>query len=189
MQDSCWSHNICLQERQQIVLKGTLGLQRSLALHPKTFANLKTEDLKVEVMGRGLQVDSEKKKCYQKALTSELARQWRVPALLVNAPKTTLEDLGVSKYEILPCEPMHDLSSHITDLLEEHPNHVSKDVASVIQECKDLTIRKLKEKKRAFDLRCLIITISSQLHTKAPLKVQQLVDTLVQMAEILCNLW
>ena len=57
------------------MLKGTLGLQRSLALHPKTFANLKTEDLKVEVMGRGLQVDSEKKKCYQKALTSELARQ------------------------------------------------------------------------------------------------------------------
>lgn len=42
-----------------------------------------------------------------------------------------------------------------------------------------------KENKRAFDLRCLIIRISSQLRGKAPLKVQQLIDTLVQMAEIL----
>ena len=108
--------NITLQERQQMVLKGRLGLQRSLALHPKPFANLKKEDLKVEVMGRGLQVDGEKKECYHKALTSELAGQCRVPALLFNAPKTTLEDLGVSKYEILPCEPMHDLSNHITNL-------------------------------------------------------------------------
>lgn len=172
-----------------MVLKGTLGLQRSLALYPKPFANLKTEDLKVKVTGRELQVDSEKKERYQKALTSELVGQWRVPALLNNAPKTTLEDLGVSKYEILSCEPMLDLPNHITDLLEELPNHVSKDVASVIQECKDLTIRKLKEKKRAFDLRCLIITISSQSHRKASLKVQQLIDTLLQMAEILCNLW
>lgn len=33
---------------------------------------------------------------------------------------------------------MHDLSKHITNLLDELPIHVSKDVASVIQECKDL---------------------------------------------------
>lgn len=42
-----------------------------------------------------------------------------------------------------------------------------------------------KENKRPFHLRCLIITTSSQLRGKAPLKVQQLIDTLVQMAEIL----
>jgi len=40
-----------------MVLKGRLGLQRSLALHPKPFANLKKEDLKVEVMAKGSQVD------------------------------------------------------------------------------------------------------------------------------------
>ena len=43
---------VTLQERQQMVLKGRLGLQRSLALHPKPFANLKKEDLKVEVMAK-----------------------------------------------------------------------------------------------------------------------------------------
>ena len=51
---------ITLQERQQMVLKWRLGLQRSLALHPKPFANLKKEDLKVELLERGLQVDGEK---------------------------------------------------------------------------------------------------------------------------------
>ena len=80
-------------------------------------------------MGKGLQVDGERKECYKDALTSELAGHCRVPALLFNAPKTTLEDLGASKYEIVPCEPMHDLSNHITNLLDELPNHVSKDVA------------------------------------------------------------
>ena len=43
---------IALEERQQMVLKGRLGLQRSLALHPKPFVNLKKEDLKVEVMAK-----------------------------------------------------------------------------------------------------------------------------------------
>ena len=42
-----------------------------------------------------------------------------------------------------------------------------------------------KEKNRAFDLHCLIIMISSQFHGKAPLKVQQPIDTLLQMAETL----
>ena len=40
------------QERQQMVLKGRLGLQISLALHAKPFVNLKKEDLKVEVMAK-----------------------------------------------------------------------------------------------------------------------------------------
>ena len=79
---------ITLEERQQMVLKGRLGLQRSLALHPKPFANLKKEDLKVEVMAKGLQVDGKKKECYQKAHTSELTEQCRVLAVLFNAPKT-----------------------------------------------------------------------------------------------------
>ena len=176
--------HITLKERQQAVLKGRIGLRRSLDLHPKPLANLRKEDLKTEVIGRGLEVDGDKKEDYQKALTTELAGQCRVPALLYHAPSTPLEDLGLSKYEILPCEPMHDLSNHITNLLEELPNHVPDDVASLLQECKDLTLGQ-KEKKRAFDLRCLIVMISSQLRGKAPLKVQQLIDTLVQMAEIL----
>ena len=172
-----------LQERQQAVLKGRIGFRRSLDLHPKPLANLRKEDLKTEVIGRGLEVDGDKKEDYQKALTTELAGQCRVPALLYHEPSTPLEDLGLSKYEILSCEPMHDLSNHITNLLEELPNHVTEDVASVLQECKDLTLG--QKEKRAFDFRCLIITISSQLRGKAPLKVQQLIDTLVQMAEIL----
>ena len=77
-----------------MVLKGRLDLQRSLALHPKPFVNLKKEDLKVEVMAKRLQVDGEKKECYQKALRSELAGQCRVPVVLFSAPKTTPEDLG-----------------------------------------------------------------------------------------------
>ena len=84
----CLYSYVTQQERQQMVLKGRLGLQRSFALHPKPFVNLKKEDLKVEVMAKGLQVDGKKKECYQKAHTSELREQCRVLAVLFNAPKT-----------------------------------------------------------------------------------------------------
>lgn len=92
------------------------------------------------MIGGGLEIDGDKKEDYQKALTTELAGQCRVPALLFHAPRTPIEDLGLSNYEILPCEPMHYLSNHITNLLEELPNHVTEDVASVLQECKDLSV-------------------------------------------------
>ena len=98
--------HITLQEHQQAVLKGRIGLRRSLDLHPKPLANLRKEDLKTEVIGRGLEVDGDKKEDYQKALTIELAGQCRVPALLYHEPSTPLEDLGLSKYEILSCEPI-----------------------------------------------------------------------------------
>lgn len=111
----CCPH-ITLQERQQAVLKGRIGLRRSLELHPKPLANLGKEDLKIEVIGRGLEVDGYKKEYYQKALTTELAGQCRVPALLYHEPCTPLEDLGLSSYEILPYIQMHDLSNRITNL-------------------------------------------------------------------------
>ena len=57
-------------------------------MHPKPIASLKTEDLKVEIMAKGLQVDGKKKEFYQKAHTSELTEQCRVLAVLFNAPKT-----------------------------------------------------------------------------------------------------
>jgi len=71
--------------------------------------------LKKEVIGRGLEIDGNRKEDYQKALTTELAGQCRVPALLFHGPRTPLEDLGLSNYEILPRAPMHDLSNHITN--------------------------------------------------------------------------
>ena len=140
--------HITLQERQQAVLKGRIGLRRSLDLLSKPLANLRKKDLKIEVIGRGLEVDGDKKEDYKKALTTERAGQYRVPVLLYHAPSTPLEDLGLSKYEILPGEPMHDLSNHIANILEELPNHVTKDVASVLQECKELTLGQ-KEKTGA----------------------------------------
>ena len=43
----------------------------------------------------------------------------RVPALLYNNPNANLESLNLGGYEVLPCEPMHDISHHI-----ELPAHI-----------------------------------------------------------------
>ena len=72
------------------------------------------------------------KKTTDKAQTTELEGQCSILALLFPVPHTPLEDVGISKYKILPCETMHVLSNNITNLLEEPPNHITEDVVYVL---------------------------------------------------------
>ena len=48
----------------------------------------------------------------------------RVPAFLFNSPDKKLEDVCLESYELLLCEPLHDLSHHIQNLFEEVPAHI-----------------------------------------------------------------
>ena len=86
----------------------------------KALGKFKKKRPQKEVTGRGLEVAGNKKEDYQKALTDVLRGQCRVPAFLFHSPAASLEDLGLSHHEILPCEPMHDISNYINNLLEEY---------------------------------------------------------------------
>ncbi len=44
-----------------------------------------------------------------------------VPALLQPNPDLALESLHLSKYEISPSEPLHDVKGHMSSVIEEMP--------------------------------------------------------------------
>ena len=108
-----------------------------------------------------------------------------MPALLFENPTKDLKAINLEDYEILVCEPMHDISNHIANILTELPSHVvNLEHKKLIEETIALTIGG-KETKRAFDYRCAIIALSSQLKGVVDTKVQALVDTLVDIQELL----
>lgn len=57
----------------------------------------------------------------QEELDSILKGVQRVPTLLVSHPQQSLGSLNLSRYEVLDCEPLHDLKGHVRNLLAEIP--------------------------------------------------------------------
>ena len=58
----------------------------------------------------------------------------RLPALLFDNPLTTLDEVGLDKYEILNNEPLHDISHHTQNLYDELPNHFPKIIKKSFKE-------------------------------------------------------
>ena len=54
-------------------------------------------------------------------LKTEMHDIQRVPSLLFNCPDGDLNLIGLESYEILACEPLHDIENHIKILFEEIP--------------------------------------------------------------------
>jgi len=82
-------------------------------------------------------------------------------------------------------EPMHDVSKHIENVLTELPSHIANaERKKLIEETIALTIGG-KDTKQAFDYRCTIINVSNQIKGVVDAKVQALVDTLVEIQEVL----
>ena len=96
-------------ERQHSVLGGPIGRKLSMAMHPKPFANMSKSDLEKEVAARGLATNGELKPDLQRTLTSHLRGKIRVPALLFLNSDVPIPSLHLEDYEVLPCEPMHDI--------------------------------------------------------------------------------
>lgn len=93
---------------------------------------------------------------------SQLRGVKRVPALFYSSPATLLEDLGLGSYEARPCEPMYDLSNHISNLLEEFRKDLTGEQKRKFEERWELTLGR-KETKRASDHRSAIIMFSRRM--------------------------
>ena len=94
--------------------------------------------------------------------------------------------MNLAKYEILPCEPLHDIGHHIENVLTELPHHLSEDEANIINKSTKLSLGK-KESIRAIDYRIALVQTTAMAHqsTIVSSRPLALLDTLVQMQEIL----
>ena len=104
--------HVSLEDRQQLVFKGTHGKANSLAKSNKPFHGLTKPNLIRELNARSI-YEGEKKKELEDLLKDELHGVQRVPALLFTSPNKTLESITCAGYVILGFEPLHDIGDEL----------------------------------------------------------------------------
>ena len=87
----------------------------------KPLDGLLVNDLRAELQARGMPTLGKLKDKLQADLTATLKGAQRVPTLLTQKPSQSLADLNLNKYEVLDCEPLHDMKGHFLNLLPEIP--------------------------------------------------------------------
>lgn len=102
-----------LEKRQKVVLQGPVARRNSCQKKAKPFYGLSKGELKQELASR----QGKTKGDLKELLVESLQGKQRVPALLINNPEALLFDFGLDNYEILPCEPLHDIGHHIEECL------------------------------------------------------------------------
>ena len=125
-------------------MKGPIG-KRNQKLKP--FSGLQKQELALELDGRGDQD--------RIILDEDLNGVNQVPELLFNSPNSSLESLNLESYEVLPCEPIHEITHHNENLLTGIPAQIEdKKAKSLVEAVSQTTGR--KETKGAVDFHCFL---------------------------------
>ena len=179
--------SLSLEDRQRKVLQ----TKRSTDLSKRKCLNLYSTKKRVELMdelderGLGKKYHShDNNKVLEQILKVEMEGIQRVPSLLFNNPE---EDIGSSQlqfYEILGCEPLHDVVGHIRNIFEEIPAHV--EAKSDIQTFLTTTVFDGKEAKNGSDYRHAVIKAYLHFRDCYPNHViTEILSTLCEMQRIL----
>ena len=176
---TCYRSSVVdLEHRQRFILKGTSWVA------VKPLEGLKVQELRSEFRARGMIHEGKTKNELEKELNHLRKGIQKFPALLQPFPEKQLKDIHLDKYEISPCEPLHDIKGHMANLFEELPKHVSGAVETEVQKIKSTILN--KDTLRCVDYRKAAVLLSKALHdTAAENSLVQLVDTLVEICEIL----
>ena len=146
-------------------------------MREKPFEALKVEELPSEFRARDLIEEGKTKNDLERELKELRKGVQNFPALLQPFP----EDIHLEKYEVSPCEPLHDMNGHMANLFEEIPKHVSGAVATEVQKIKSTMLN--KDTLRCIDYCKAAVQV---LHDNAADEsLVQVVDTIVEICEIL----
>ena len=170
-----------LQELQAIATSGIYGRQAGVL---KPF-DLKVKELRTELEARGIFVTSQMKRPdLDDLLTQVLRGVTRVPALLLTNPTQQLSSLNLEKYEIVACEPLHDLKGHLINLITELPSILPPGETKT--KCDHLIDNCLsKQKKSGADLRRVVIQLFLLLKdTDCSSRILFLLQSVIKIGEI-----
>ena len=90
----------------------------------------------------------------------------------------------LESYEVLPCEPLHDVNNHIENLNIELPRHLKKEEKMLMEEVISLTFER-KETKRGVDYRKSLIKVTIALNGKINNDVYQILLSFCEIQHIL----
>nr|XP_022316815.1 uncharacterized protein LOC111120391 [Crassostrea virginica] len=128
-----------LEERRKLVVSGNAWHKmKTGTVNP--FQNLRKEEIIAELESRSIWPEVETKSEVQEKLASVLHGVVRPPALCCEDPTRTVKDLNIDDYEVLACEPLHDLTNVIQNLIQELPHHVPDDTKQEFQAFSETTI-------------------------------------------------
>ncbi len=170
-----------LEELQSLVTTGQFGKQPGKL---KPFDKLLLSDLKVELTTRGIDTSNLQKPQMQERLKDELKGAQRVPSLLVTNPTQSLKNVNLANYEILDCEPLHDIKGHLTNLIQEIPYLLSPTNKELVLRIIQSTI---KETSSGVHLRVAVIKIHLKLLNLKDVDddIKLLLTTIVKISELL----
>ena len=106
--------------------------------------------------------------------------------LLFNNPQASLSELCLQEYEILPCEPLHDVGHHIENVFTKLLAHLKDQESKVIKESLELCLEN-KYSKRTADYRSALVKTTGYLleHQIMSDKPLAIICSLVEMQRIL----
>lgn len=170
------------------VSKNSIKKLKTGDLHP--FQNLKKQDIIKELESRSIMNNQNVSKAeLQDELSLILHGVCRPPALLLPNPLVTAEELNLGQYEILACEPLHDISNVIQNVIKELPFHTTD--KTIQKELESFAARTIGEKNqlKGSDARLYVVQLAkflSILHqsNKIDKNMMKLISSLVEITNI-----
>ena len=106
-----------LEDRISKTRSSTQSCDKFKKNYTKLYKSLKWHDIKVELHQRKIKTyHTMTLEQVRKLLESEMHDMQRLPSLFFNNPMSDLNDLNLPYYEILPHEPLHNISNYIKNL-------------------------------------------------------------------------
>ncbi|CAB4002556.1 Hypothetical predicted protein [Paramuricea clavata] len=151
----------------------------------KPLGNLTKQELEQELASRQI-FDDGNKADLQNLLSRKMRGKQRVPTLLFHNPQQKLSELGLTDYEILPCEPLDDVGHHIENIFTELPHHLNDKESKAMVESLELCLGS-KDQKRTAYYRSAVVKTAGHLSQQNVLseKPHAIINTLVEMQRIL----
>ena len=124
-----------IKERIEKVKITTTSVSRLEKNTIKLYENVKKIEVVNELHQRSVKfISSLPQKELMSLLQYEMHGVQRLPAFLYGYPKKNLGYLNLKQYEMLPNEPLHDISNYIKNIYQEIPAHFSKNKKNKVKE-------------------------------------------------------
>ena len=174
---------VTLEERRKKVIAGPAGKERrNGGVSP--FQQMTKDDLIKECKGHNLPTDGLLKPSLYSQLREELKGIQQVPSLCFPNQTSSLEDLNLAQYKVVPVGPLQDLKEHINNLLNELPKHLTNEEKVLFEEAVEAVIS-TREKLRGSDYRLCCVVLALHLGGNCHLTIRRLLYALAELCELL----
>lgn len=184
----CFRHEqLSLEQRRTLITKGQLWKKMERG-ETNPFQRLRKEEIATELENHNIWTDKETKSELSNLLTQKLHGICRPPALMCKDPLKSAKDINVNNYEVLSCEPLHDITNIVQNIIMELPFQVPKEIQKEFETFSITTIGD-KNQIKGSDARLFAVKLAKFIKTNYDaMKIEEkflvLVNSLVEIIQI-----